>query len=62
MDGVVMVSKFFISPSLPVLKPYCHFLPMIPCSCLTCGISVGENIFISGCNCVIYHVDGRTSM
>ena len=37
------------------------FIPMHPCSFLTCGISVGEKPN-SGCDCVLLHVDGKTSL
>ena len=41
-EGVAMVPNFYISLPLLVLQPCCHSLPMRPCSCLPCGISVGE--------------------
>ena len=63
MEGMVMVSKIFCYYlQLMLLQPCHQFHPMPPCSCLTCGISVGEKIFIFGCGGGLPHVERHTSL
>ena len=56
-EGMTLVPIFCISLQLLVLQSCRHFIPMPPCSCLVYGISVGEKVFISVCDCGLPHVD-----
>ena len=59
MEGVAMVPEFLYISYTYGTTTFLPFLPMPPCSCLPCGISVCENVFISGCDCAVTHVDGQ---
>ena len=56
------VKKNCISIPLMVTQPCRHIIHMPPCSCLPCGISLGENVFVSGFYCSLPRVDVQTSM
>ena len=58
MEGLAMVSKFFIYLQILVLQICRHFIPTLTFSCLPCDISVGEKVFVSGCDCSLPHVYG----
>ena len=53
--------SFCISLPLLVLQPCLQFIPMPPCSCLPCEISVGKNVFMFGCDCGLPPVNVQTS-
>ena len=60
MEELTMVPILCISIQLLVLQSCRHFIPMPPCSCLVYGISVGEKVFISVCDCSLPHVYVQT--
>ena len=61
-EGMAMVPKVLHLSSTAGTEIISPFLPMSPCSCLPCGISVGEKQIISGYDCVLPHVYGQTSL
>ena len=61
MEGMEMEKKNSYL-SLIVLQPCRQFLPIPLFSCLKYAILVGENVFIYECDCVLPHLDGKTSM
>ena len=62
MEGVEMLQKLLNISSNYGTTTLSQFLPMPPCSCLTCGISVGGKVFIYVCECDVLRLDGHTSM
>ena len=60
MEGMATVTKcLHLSSTSGATTPSPLTPSMLPCSHLPCGISVGEKVCVSGCDCGLPHIDEK---